>query len=390
MHVDDLPAARGSQPDRLSEVGPQERVLWRTVQQIVHPVPSLPTLDGPASQMVEQLPNLAQFFDTLIPDREQVIEVPKILSDGVLTRTPAREPELAEQLVEVPTIISVASLSSCGGLWSRTWPFQFLAVEGDPLAFQVFSPDRVQQRRSFLRSAFLSGLGSRSLIFPVEVFKVHAQDKVHLHHPHLQLVLLQSLELIRAECPSNPSCQWHSPLEPELLRGRHGFGCVCPLSDGCCLAQTRPSSGTSWVEGFLGSDMGCSCFFVVLVASVELASAYSFWSTLYLDDRGRLWGGWDVPLSCVTLQMLPEEFPILALALFAPGIWFIISVDLVPGSYSSLRLGVASEYGKLDFSGDVYFRGCNTWFDSGYMLCCSTWWLWTNCTLFPRCGRLES
>ena len=136
--------------------------------------------------------------------------------------------------------------------------------------------------------------------------------------------------------------------------------------------------------------MGCGCFFVVLVASVVLASAYSFWSTLYLDDHGRLWRGWDVPLSCVSLRMLPEEFPILALALFAPGIWFIISVDHVPGSYSSLRLGVASEYGKLDFSRDVYFRGCNTWFDSGYMLCCSTWWLWMNCTLFPRWGRLES
>ena len=58
--------------------------------------------------------------------------------------------------------------------------------------------------------------------------------------------------------------------------------------------------------------------------------------------------------------------------LFAPGIWFIISVDLVPGSHCSLRLGVAVEYGKWDFTGDVHFRGCNAWFDSGYMLCNST------------------
>ena len=53
-------------------------------------------------------------------------------------------------------------------------------------------------------------------------------------------------------------------------------------------------------------------------------------------------------------------------------IWCIISVVLVSGSHCSGRLGVAKEYGKLDFSGDVSFRGCNARFDSGYMLCVST------------------
>ena len=48
------------------------------------------------------------------------------------------------------------------GLWSRTWPFQFLVVEGDFQVFKVFFPDRVQQRRSFLKNALLSGLWSRS------------------------------------------------------------------------------------------------------------------------------------------------------------------------------------------------------------------------------------
>ena len=61
-----------------------------------------------------------------------------------------------------------------------------------------------------------------------------------------------------------------------------------------------------------------------------------------------------------------------ALALFALGIWCISSVD--PCTWQSLfsASGVAEEYGKLDFTGDVYFRGCNAWFDSGYMLCVST------------------
>ena len=59
----------------------------------------------------------------------------------------------------------------CSGLWSRTWTFQFLVTEGDLLVFKVFPLNRVQQR-----------LRRRSLTFPflVEVFKVFAQDKVHL------------------------------------------------------------------------------------------------------------------------------------------------------------------------------------------------------------------
>ena len=49
-----------------------------------------------------------------------------------------------------------------------------------PRSSRVFSEDRVQQ------------VSSRSLIFPflVEVFKVFAQDRVHLHHSHLQLVFM--------------------------------------------------------------------------------------------------------------------------------------------------------------------------------------------------------
>ena len=69
----------------------------------------------------------------------------------------------------------------CSGLWSSTSTFQFLVVEGETLAFKVFLPDRVQQRRVFLWNAFLSGLRSRSLIFMflVEAFKIIAQDWVH-------------------------------------------------------------------------------------------------------------------------------------------------------------------------------------------------------------------
>ena len=101
----------GTGPERIPTLsGPQERVLRCHVQQIVDAVPSLPTLDDPAPQMVEQLPDTVHFFDTLTPDPEQVIEVPKILPDDVPLRTGARDTQLAEQLVEVPTIVSYSLL----------------------------------------------------------------------------------------------------------------------------------------------------------------------------------------------------------------------------------------------------------------------------------------
>ena len=74
------------------------------------------TLDDPAPQMVEQLSDILQFFRALSPDPEQVVEVPKILPEDVSVRIVVREPQLVEQLVEVPTLVSPSlpvSTSSC-------------------------------------------------------------------------------------------------------------------------------------------------------------------------------------------------------------------------------------------------------------------------------------
>ena len=63
--------------------------------------------------MGEQLPNIVQFFAAQLPVvAESVIEVPKILLD----RTPQRlgdrlrQPQMVEQLVHVPTVVSYSSL----------------------------------------------------------------------------------------------------------------------------------------------------------------------------------------------------------------------------------------------------------------------------------------
>ena len=92
---------------------PLDPFLRHTTEHIVDYVCSAPTvqiLDAPVPQTVEQLPDILRFFDTLMPDPEQVIEVPKILPEDVSMRTVVREPQLAEQLVEVPTIVSCSWL----------------------------------------------------------------------------------------------------------------------------------------------------------------------------------------------------------------------------------------------------------------------------------------
>ena len=92
----------------------------------------------------EQLVDVLRFFDTLLPVADQVIDVPKITLEDFPARRLCREPQLVEQVVEVPTILY----------------FQFLVVEGDTQIFKVFTLDRVKQRRS---------LPSRSLTFQFTV-----------------------------------------------------------------------------------------------------------------------------------------------------------------------------------------------------------------------------
>ena len=95
---------QGGQPAPLSEVaGWQSRVQRHTVEQLASFAPFLvQILDGPVPLMVEQLVDVLQFVDALVPVAEQVIDVPKIILENIPKRL-FREPQLVEQLVEVPT-----------------------------------------------------------------------------------------------------------------------------------------------------------------------------------------------------------------------------------------------------------------------------------------------
>ena len=94
----------------LEPQGPQGRVQRHFSEHAGAICPFVQILDAPVPQTVDQLPNIVQFFAALSPVPEQVIAVPKILSHDVPRRHFCREPQLVEQLVEVPTIISCSSL----------------------------------------------------------------------------------------------------------------------------------------------------------------------------------------------------------------------------------------------------------------------------------------
>ena len=105
-HVPEAPLPKGGRPAPLSEVaGWQSRVLRHVVGHL-----SVPALDVPVPQMVDQLPNVVQFLATqLLVVPEQVIEVPKILPYDIPPRRWCRDTLLVEQLVEVPTTVSYSS-----------------------------------------------------------------------------------------------------------------------------------------------------------------------------------------------------------------------------------------------------------------------------------------
>ena len=88
----------------------QGRFLRHVVEHLSELAPLVQILDVPVPQMVDQSPDIEQFFRALSTDPEQVIEVPKILPFDVPMRAAVHVTQLAGQLVEVPTIISYSSL----------------------------------------------------------------------------------------------------------------------------------------------------------------------------------------------------------------------------------------------------------------------------------------
>ena len=119
-------------------------------------------LDVPVLHMVEQLPDVLQFFVTCLSvAAEQVIDVPKISLDRTQQRLGdcLRQPQTADQLVEAPTTISFSSLQRI--VEQIQLSFRFLVVE----VFKVSSQVRVQRLRPLLRTFVLVLWMSRFNLF---------------------------------------------------------------------------------------------------------------------------------------------------------------------------------------------------------------------------------
>ena len=108
FNLDDDVGVLAARPDRLLEVRPQPGVPRRTAKQNVD-VFTYPLLEVLVPQMGDQLVEVLRKIDT--QSSHLAIDVPKVFPDSApLRRVESRPPHLAEQLVEVPTIISYSSL----------------------------------------------------------------------------------------------------------------------------------------------------------------------------------------------------------------------------------------------------------------------------------------
>ena len=92
-------------PSPLVEVWPSVRVQRHVVEQLADIAPMVQILDSPEPQMVAQLLEVFRLLDTQLPD-EQDILVPKISCSPCPSRSRVPEPQSAEQLVEVPTVLT--------------------------------------------------------------------------------------------------------------------------------------------------------------------------------------------------------------------------------------------------------------------------------------------
>ena len=131
-----------SRPTPLVEVRPQGRVQRHVVEDLGEFAPMVQILDAPVPQMVDYVADALRLLDR--PMAEQVIEVPKISCSPCPSRSRVPEPQSAEQLVEVPTVLS---------------PTRIALQIAEQIVGIPAPRGRVQQRRLLLLwNAFLSRL----------------------------------------------------------------------------------------------------------------------------------------------------------------------------------------------------------------------------------------
>ena len=104
-HVSPVLGVVTRRPSPLVEVRPSVRAQRHVVEQLADIAPMVQILDSPEPQMVVQLLEVFRLLDTQLPD-EQAISVPKISCSPCPSRSRVPEPQSADQLVEVPTVLT--------------------------------------------------------------------------------------------------------------------------------------------------------------------------------------------------------------------------------------------------------------------------------------------
>ena len=273
-------AEREVRPGPVMDPRPQERVQRHTLEHAIDDCPFVQILDAPVSQMRNQLLEVFRLLDTALP--EQVIHVPKIPQDPIQYRIVdwdlhGRHTQMAEHLVEVPTVLSPSLLGE-----------KFIDIpvpRGRRRVVEVckvFSQYRIQQRLFLSRSLTFQ--------FAVEDLVVFAPDRFQprqLHCFALQMRRFKGFFALFREfkkgcsppggrVPESPRTRAHgrrrlmsqgSPRQRKRRRRTPTAGLMSTAANdrgreqsqgggtSSALAWTWSSSGTSLVRvGFLGSD----------------------------------------------------------------------------------------------------------------------------------------
>ena len=107
---DEEDAERGVRPGSAFDPVPQGRVERHVVEHRIETCPFVQIRDAPVPQLGNQVLELLQKIVSSLVEPVQVIEVPKMFMPTRCPRTVLSVPQTAEQLVDVPTIISYSSL----------------------------------------------------------------------------------------------------------------------------------------------------------------------------------------------------------------------------------------------------------------------------------------
>ena len=195
--------AGGGLPAPLSEVAGRQVVLVRhSGKQLIDDLPSVQILDAPMPQMAGTVLDFCRTLD--LPVDEQVITVPKFSTDRVPQRLVERcFPQLAEQLVEVPTVLSYSLLQQRTAEQTIGFP---VPGRGEVLVevFKASPRDRAQQRFVVLKTSIFLFLTVVEEVLVeevlVEVFKGFPKDRVPQRLP-VSRPLLSIVEVFKVFLP---------------------------------------------------------------------------------------------------------------------------------------------------------------------------------------------